>query len=593
MSRRADRLEAPSAARAPGRPVLAVLIGAALLATLVAETLLLRFQFDPGIGGDPELRVLLDASVAIALFGSGVVAWAARPASRVGPLMYLTGWLYLIKNLSWSGVPAIVYPAIGFASLWTVTLAVVVLAYPTGRLVRRDERLLAWAAFGWVGLSSALSVALRDTRDCAECWQNPWVLDLPLTEADLESIGMVVGAVLWVAYGWLILRRWHRASAVARRWLAPVWLSGVIVGVVQLGGILVPAVADPGVAFVVSWLIADPVTIVIPISLTWGLVRGRLAQATVGDLVVELGGDASAEGVRSAVARVLGDPAVSIAVDSPVSPTGLVDLDGRLVDPGGRALTPIADDLGTVAYLVHDPSLEANPGLVRAVAAATRLALDNQRLAREVEANLEEVRASRKRLLDASDAERARMERDLHDGAQQRLVTLGLRLRTRSELAADVDERITYAALADELDGALAELRDLARGLHPTAVTQAGLAGAVEGLADRCQVPIEVDIPDHRYPQAVEVAAWFVIAEAVTNAVKHARATRITVQARPTADVLTLTVSDDGVGGAVPSEGSGLTGLADRLAALGGRLGITSARGQGTIVTADLPLVTP
>lgn len=577
--------------RGPGRLTLAALVALAAVIVGVGEWLLHQATYDAGLGGPPIVRVLAHGAAGIALLASGLAMWVARPASRVGPLIYLAGVLFYVRNLAWTWAGLLLYPALHLDTVWLVFVGMAVLWYPMGRPERRDERRLAVVAVGWLVGMGILRTLLYDLRGCGSCLQNPWVQDLPVTYDQVQPVESLVGVALWACFAWFVIRRWRTSSTVARRSLAPVWLSGIVLAIIQVGGSVVDATAGGEAAFEYRWLVADPLTVIIPVALAWGLVRGRLAQSSVGDLVVELGDAGSGTRWHGAIARALGDPAVTIAIGDAREGGGLTDLDGEPVALAGRTLTPIADDEGRAAYLVHDPSLEANPGLVRAVAAATRMALENQRLARAVDANLEEVRASRLRLLEASDAERARMERDLHDGAQQRLVTLGLRLRTRSELSGDPIERATYAALAEDLDAALAELRELARGLHPTAVAQAGLAGAVEGLADRSPVPIDVDIPDDRYPAPVEVAAWFVIAEAVTNAIKHARPTRIAVRAGARDGILALSVRDDGVGGALPSRGSGLTGLADRVAALGGRLEVRSPQGAGTTVSAELPLV--
>ena len=583
-----------AAASPPSAPARAVLVALTVLGgSVVALSAWILYQFESWNGDPAVLRVILDGAVGIALIGSALVAWVARPGSRVGPLLYITGLLYYVKNLSWTGIGLLVYPSMAFSGAWVITLGIIILGYPAGRLVRRDERLLLVLALGWVVASGILSTLALDTRGCATCWQNPWVVDLPVTYDDVGSVDLVVSAGLWLTFTWFIVRRWQQASRVARRWLAPVWFSGVVMAIIRFGGLGILLLAGPQAEFGFDWLIADPLAVLVPVALAWGLARGRLAQASVGELVVELGAGGSDIGWRHAIARALGDPEVTLAFADPQVAGGLRDLDGHPVDTAGRIVTPVSDEAGTMAYLVHDAGLEANPGLIRAVAAATRLAVDNRRLARDVAANLAEVHASRKRLLEASDAERVRLERDLHDGAQQRLVTLGLRLRSRAELASDADERVAYTALADELDAALGELRELARGLHPTAVTQAGLAGAVEGLAERSTLPLVVDIPDARFPPATEIAAWFVIAEAVTNAVRHARATRIVVSAKTEGEALSVTVEDDGIGGAQASGGSGLAGLSDRVAALGGRLELTSPPGSGTRVHAVLPLVTP
>jgi signal transduction histidine kinase len=227
---------------------------------------------------------------------------------------------------------------------------------------------------------------------------------------------------------------------------------------------------------------------------------------------------------------------------------------------------------------------------------ARRLRDANARLQGQIEAQLEEVRSSRARIVAAGEAERRRVERDLHDGAQQRLVSLGLELRiARNALGDGGDPTVRHSLerAAEEARAALAELRDLALGIHPLILTEAGLGPAVESLADRTSVDISVDIGPERYPPPVEGAAYFVISEALTNVTKYAQASRARVRARALDGHLSIDVEDDGIGGANPGAGSGLRGLADRLAALDGTITIDSPVGGGTRISARIPTNRP
>jgi signal transduction histidine kinase len=224
---------------------------------------------------------------------------------------------------------------------------------------------------------------------------------------------------------------------------------------------------------------------------------------------------------------------------------------------------------------------------------ARRLADVNARLQRQVEAQLGEVRASRARILEAGDRERRRVERDLHDGAQQRLVALSLELRlAQNALGEDADPavRTRLDRAAEEAQAALVELRDLAVGIHPLILTESGLGAAVESLADRTPVDVSVEIGAERYPPPVEGAAYFVIAEALTNVAKYAKAGSATVRAARHGTELRIDVTDDGIGGAEPGSGSGLRGLVDRLAALDGTMTIDSPTRGGTRISARIPL---
>jgi signal transduction histidine kinase len=211
----------------------------------------------------------------------------------------------------------------------------------------------------------------------------------------------------------------------------------------------------------------------------------------------------------------------------------------------------------------------------------------------ERQRNLEELRASRSRLVQAGDAERRRLERNLHDGAQQRLVSLSLALRLAlAKLHDQPHEAETLLRnAAEELSLALGELRELARGIHPAILTDRGLAAALEAVAARAPVPVELEaLPDDRLPGPVEAAAFYVVAESLTNVAKYAHASAAKVRVDATNGVAVVEVSDDGVGGADPGRGSGLRGLADRVEALDGRLEVESSPGHGTQVRAVIPL---
>lgn len=204
-----------------------------------------------------------------------------------------------------------------------------------------------------------------------------------------------------------------------------------------------------------------------------------------------------------------------------------------------------------------------------------------------------ELTASRARIVAAADAARRGIERDLHDGAQQRIVSLGLQLRAVQAGVPDTDGTLKseLSSVVDGLAGLYADLQELSRGIHPAILSKGGLAPAIKTLARRSPVPVELDVDvDGRLPEPVEVAAYYVIAEALTNAAKHARAEVVVVAAAVEAGLLKLTVTDDGVGGATPGGGSGLVGLRDRVEALSGQLSVSSAVGEGTTVTASIPV---
>jgi signal transduction histidine kinase len=298
--------------------------------------------------------------------------------------------------------------------------------------------------------------------------------------------------------------------------------------------------------------------------------------------------------IREMLAQSLGDRTLSIAYWLP-DRGAFVDERGHpvpLPEPGsGRAWTAVDYEGRRVAAIVHNASLEASPELVQAVAAAASLALDNERLKADLRARVEELRASRVRIVEASNSARRKLERDLHDGAQQQLVALALELKL---LRRRVDANPPATELIDrieaKLDAALEELRELARGIHPGILTDRGLAPALEALAARAPLTVrcEIDLPT-RPPASVEAVAYFVVAEALTNVLKYAHASGATIRAHQQDDDVVVELQDDGVGGADESKGTGLMGLRDRVGALDGTLRVISPPGGGTLVRARIP----
>jgi signal transduction histidine kinase len=298
--------------------------------------------------------------------------------------------------------------------------------------------------------------------------------------------------------------------------------------------------------------------------------------------------------VRELLAERLGDRTLNVAYWLPDREI-FVDERGRPVElPGagsGRAWTAVEREGRRVAAIVHDAELDATPELVHAAASAASLAIDNERLKADLRARLEELRVSRRRIVEAADDARRRIERDLHDGAQQRLVSLALDLRMLRAQLGDQPAGATVDEIGEKLAAALAELRELARGIHPAVLSDHGLAPAVNVLVDRVPLPVDLDVAnEERLPPAIEAAAYFVVAEGLTNVVKYSHADSATVRIRRRGTELEVLVADDGVGGARMDVGSGLRGLSDRLAALEGTLAVESPLGGGTRLQATIPV---
>lgn len=370
-----------------------------------------------------------------------------------------------------------------------------------------------------------------------------------------------------------------------------------IVGLVVLGvrgfaeaapGYVGPLSLGPAVA-ILLWLLAVPVTI-LTVALTDWMSAGLRALAR-SLLVTSLAAGAP---VRETLAQSLGDRTLSIAYWLP-DRQAFVDERGLpvpLPEAGSeRAWTAVDYEGRRVAAIIHDASLDATPELVQAVAAAASLALDNERLKADLRARVEELRASRVRIVEASNSARRRLERDLHDGAQQQLVAMAVELRLlRNRVGANPEALDLLDRLDAKLNAALSELRELARGIHPGILTDRGLAPALDALAARAPQKIACETELARRPPApAEAVAYFVIAEALTNVIKYARAGRGTIRALYDGEDLVVEMQDDGVGGADETRGTGLQGLRDRVGALDGTLTVHSPPGKGTLVRARIP----
>jgi signal transduction histidine kinase len=468
--------------------------------------------------------------------------------------------------------------------------ALMVLAYPSGRLRGRGERLLVGLAVvvGLVWMGAPL--LFFHPGACATCAPriSSWLYTgttfdyLPVGQASWSAF-----IVLGLAFVLLLVRRLHAAPPGARVTLLPLGLAVFFAAaefiaqrVVWLGGWQSTVAA-------LDW-VDRANALLLPLAIFVGLAAIRRRRGPLGDLVVELG-RAGPGDVRPALARSLGDSSLELALWIP-DRQEFVDEAGAPIDtsaiPPGRAVTAVGPPGEPVAALIHDERLLGQRSLLEAAGSAARLALENTRLQAELRAQLAELRSSRARIVEAADAERRRLERDLHDGAQQRLLALGLALQLLRERNADPE---LLGQAEAELQTALHELRDLARGIHPTILTEQGLGAAVRSLADRAPIPVEVDAGDERYPAAIETAAYFVVAEALNNIAKHAAARSAAVTIDRRNGRLRVEVSDDGRGGAVATAGGGLQGLADRVAAAGASLTLASEPGAGTTLHVELP----
>jgi len=584
MDTMARPAELPSTATPPGGAVLVVVTGAGVLAAAGHFTL----AFADSTIEQPGLLAALASWITLPYIMAGLVAWRRRPESRLGPLMVTAGFLSFASFLGWSSNDIVFTLGMVCDFLPPVVFLHVFLAFPTGRLRSRTERLVVASAYIAAGLSLVrLGLGAEAPRNVLAVADQPaaaeWLLVFQLLTLSATSLAGIA----------VLLARRRRVG----RPLRP--MMGYLVDSFALGLLMIALLL---VAGLLDWSIAQPIRLatfavmgVAPIVFLAGLLHARLARGSLATLIVELGVNPPPDQLRDAVARALRDPSVAVAYWLPEFDS-YADADGHEIALDvrpGRGRTPIERDARPVAVLMHDAALEDEPELLSSVATAVGMAIENARLQVELRARVEELRGSRIRILEAGQQERRRLERDLHDGAQQRLVALSLELAKLEERVGDDPElRTLVTTAADEVATSLVDLRDLARGIHPAIVTDHGLMVAVESLATRATLPVQVvGSVAVRLPEAVEMAAFFFVSETLTNIAKHAQATSATVTLAHEGGALHVEVSDDGIGGATTSRGTGLRGLADRVEALGGRVRVVSRAGQGTSVTAEIPCV--
>ena len=544
-----------------------------------------------GVGvelGEPLVVAVLAALVTLSYVVCGVVAWRRRPASRFGPLLVAAGFVNFASTLVWStrDVPYTIGQTIDLVP--PVVFLAVFLAFPDGSLATRPVRLL-------VAATLTAAVALEVVRMYFGGFGPHNLLEGGVNPAAGEAVRKVqltiVSAGCLAGVGVLSARRWASGRPLRRSFGLLIDAFGLALAMIAFL-FLSAAYRGPWTAQI-RW--ATFVTLAVaPVVFLVGLLHARLARSALGDLVVALQRDLAPSDLRDVLARTLRDPSLDLAYWLPEFGT-YVDVDGSPVDLAvvgrGLATTWIEGNDGHVAALLHDPSLHDEPELLAAVTAAAAIAVEHGRLQAELKARVAELRASRARVIDAGQKERQRLERDLHDGAQQRLIALSLELsllRQRCADDPDVTSRLDQATR--EVALSLQELRDLARGIHPAVLSGHGLQVALESIVARAPIPVRHTVAlEARLQERLEVVAYYVVSESLTNIAKHAQATRATVDVARRRGQMVVEVVDDGVGGADTECGSGLRGLADRVEALGGRLRVWTPHRGGTRVKAEVP----
>ncbi len=578
-------------------PLLGLLAGAVALATVWVGLTLTSDHEDA-----KALTAALGAFVGLSFSATGVWAWLRRPHNRFGALMTAVGYAWFLGALTEIDDAWLYTLGVYLSPLYLVLVGQMLLSFPTGSLETTAQRSLIALAYVDVLLVTLPFFLLGGTIDGpAAAPRNGWGLTDAQDGADVFATFsrlVAVALIAWLAV--LLVRKRRRASPPQRRAMAPILWTGFLFLIALGVAMLVDALSGDGDASssTVPAVVSLAAFMAMPWAFVIGLVRSRYTRAgAVGELVERLGAQpAGGENLRDALAEALGDRSLTLAYWSRGSERyvdaqgGAVELPAR--DSRRRAVTHIDRDGMPVAAIVHDAALLDEREAVRAAGAAAALALENERLEAELMARVAELHASRAKVIEVGMRERRMLERNLHDGAQQRLVALSLQLGlAQAKLRDDPGgaEQILEGA-RDELAAALEELRELARGIHPAILADRGLAPALEALAGRAPIPVAVEaVPAKRLPMPVEAVAYFVAAESLTNVARYAHAENASVRVLRENAYAVVEIEDNGVGGADPAAGTGLRGLADRLESLDGKLEVVSPAGQGTLVRARIP----
>ena len=580
-------------------PAVAQRVVAVAIVPMVALTLTLAVTSDHLLR--PVAAGLYWSYVTAATMATGLLWWRRRPASRFGPLLVAYGVLAWVVSLEASDLPLLFsIGVLAEAPAWLITLYVF-LAFPTGRIEPRVARWLMWGLgigalvtfLPWLLFSPVISGAGPLLRCAANCPANALLIGSDPSVADIAGkaetyTALTLAAAVFAVY----LVRFLRSSKPQRRSLLAVAVTSLLFlpawfvanfssWVLQL---------DFETIQTMSWVIVVA-RILIPLGFLVALLQAEhFAGRALRLLLERLAARPSPEQWRDSVSEALDDPGLVLAYSEPGT--------DRFREPSGRILTPaeveahrawvsVDRDDEPVAVMTIDETLTEDPELVRAAATATLLAVENGALEGE-------LRASRARIVAAGHAERRRIERDLHDGAQQRLVALRMHLSLVGEKLGGSRE---LESLGVEVDEAIHELRDLAHGLYPPLLAQAGVGSALAAVARRSGIPVRVF--EHGLPrqaEPVEVTLYFCCLEALQNVAKHAGSgASATITLSESDGWVEFSVEDDGAGfdPATVERGSGLTNLADRVAAVGGTLQIDSSPGAGTRVTGRVPARSP
>jgi signal transduction histidine kinase len=538
------------------------------------------------------------------LITAGVAESWRRPASRAGLLLAAAGigWFFTEWNNPGLGSPAAFTFGLVVSALAAPLVAHAALAYPAGRLDSRRDLGVVLVAYAGAGLVLGLLPALffdPGRQGCGLCPANEVLVHSePGLVGGLQQAGLLLGlgwAAALVAAG---IHRLVRASPPLRRMLWPVLVPAgcyvLLVGADLAHSVPRGTLGNDPLDYRL-WLGEAACLVLMALGVSWAWVCDRRTRSAVARLMIDAAQSPPPGGLRDVLARMLGDPSLELAY--PVGePPRYVRTDGQpaSIGPGrDETLTLLARDGRTVAVLRHRAGLLDDPGLVHEVAAAARLGMENERLHAEVLAQLQDLQGAQARIVAGGDAERRRLERDLHDGAQQRLVALCLALRLPGPQPGQAPApRLTtlIGQAGHELQLAIDELRELAHGIYPAVLADEGLAAAVEALAETSAIPVTVGhlVPE-RLPAPVETAGYFLVAEASRLIAALPGAEGATVEAKHEGDRLVIQVTSDAAAQPGPDLETALLDVTDRVGALGGRLRAGQAPAGAITIRAEIP----
>ncbi len=534
----------------------------------------------------------LDIVQNTAFVWAGVLGAVLRPRTVLGPAMMAVGVTGALGNLVFAEtIPAAYTMGLLCIGLFAAPLTHVLLSYPDGRLRARFDRLVVAATYLHLTVVWWLFVLFEEPQaaGCRRCDDDANLLGF-FEDGEIYDRLLVVQVALSVVLALLVFgrlgQRWHAASSVGRDLLSPVLVGGLFCAAITLTTApLAYQTLDASTGAVVLhalWAVAFGA---IPVGYALGLVRDAVRRTRLAVLLAELSTSSETEPLTVAIRRALADPTAEVLTSAPGQDAGV----SAAHDAPTRARGTTAAGNGSV--IVHDPALLQDGELLAGVARAVAFALENRRLEEEVRTRLAEAEAARSRVVAAGDEARRGIERDLHDGLQQTLISLRLTLRLlhedahlTAEPAVLLDDAMALAATATD------DLRALAQGVYPMVLTAAGLLPALQALADTAPVVVALDLRmSARSTSEAEAAAYFSCKEAVTNVAKHAGTGRCAISGRLSEGTLHLRVLDDGPGNAAAGGGSGIRGLDDRLMAVGGRLTVDSPAGGPTIIGIHIP----